>query len=486
MATHSEYWRRREEAALKNYVKDEREYDKRLAQIYQNMLDSCQKEIDSFYGRYAAAEGITIAEAKKRISKADIAAYERKAARYVKEKNFSKKANEELRLYNATMRINRLEMLKANIGLELIAGHEEIDKFMAGILKGRTEDELKRHAGILGKTIRGNAAKANAIVNASFHNATFSDRVWQYQDLLRAEIGKLLQSGLIQGKNPRVLARELRKTFETSTYNSERLMRTELARVQTEAQKQSYIANGFDEYKFMVNTKCCDVCAALNGKRFKVEKMMPGENAPPIHPNCRCTTVEYFDHEEFDRLLDFIDAGGTEAEWNARKNSGKALENSKNGIYNTSGDVESLSLRFMSNRDMTYKNLHAVPPLDGYEDIACHADPMKFGFVDPTSGKTVQEVGASFFARRVRESGKYNGGPIRLIACEAGRRDDGLAQEFANIMGVKVLAPTKIVFTNSQGYMVLADDEIEALELLRNATEKWNPDGWRIFEPRER
>lgn len=331
MATHSEYWRRREEAALKNYVKDEREYDKRLAQIYQNMLDSCQKEIDSFYGRYAAAEGITIAEAKKRISKADIAAYERKAARYVKEKNFSKKANEEMRLYNATMRINRLEMLKANIGLELIAGHEEIDKFMAGILKGRTEDELKRQAGILGKTIRGNAAKANAIVNASFHNATFSDRVWQYQDLLRAEIGKLLQTGLIQGKNPRVLARELRKTFETSTYNSERLMRTELARVQTEAQKQSYIANGFDEYKFMVNTKCCDVCAALNGKRFKVEKMMPGENAPPIHPHCRCTTVEYFDREEFDQLLDFIDAGGTEAEWNARKNSGKHLENSVNG-----------------------------------------------------------------------------------------------------------------------------------------------------------
>ena len=337
MATSREYWRRREAEALKHYIRDEREYDKRLAQIYQNMLDSCQKEIDSFYGRYAAAEGITIAEAKKRISKADIAAFERKAARYVKEKNFSKKANEEMRLYNATMRINRLEMLKANIGLELIAGHEEIDKFMAGILKGRTEDELKRQAGILGKTVRGNAAKANAIVNASFHNATFSDRIWQYQDLLRADVGKLLQSGLIQGKNPRVLARELRKTFDTSTYNSERLMRTELARVQTEAQKQSFINNGFDMYEFIVNSGCCDVCKALDGKHFKVAKMMPGENAPPVHPHCRCSVAAWENSEEYNNWLDHLEAGGTTESWETRKhgNLAKAIDSM---VLQTSGD----------------------------------------------------------------------------------------------------------------------------------------------------
>lgn len=42
-------------------------------------------------------------------------------------------------------------MLKANIGLELIKGHDDLEKFMAEILQGRTEDELKRQAGILGK-----------------------------------------------------------------------------------------------------------------------------------------------------------------------------------------------------------------------------------------------------------------------------------------------------------------------------------------------
>ena len=61
-------------------------------------------------------------------------------------------------------------------------------------------------------------------------------------------------------------------------------MRTELARVQIEAQKQSFIKNGFEEYTFHALADCCDICAAINGKHFKVKDMMPGENAPPMHP----------------------------------------------------------------------------------------------------------------------------------------------------------------------------------------------------------
>lgn len=339
--TSSEYWAKREAEALKHYITDEKEYDKQLKRIYSNMLDACQTEINAFYGKYAAKEGITLAEAKKRVGELDIKAYERKAAKYVKEKDFSAKANEEMRLYNATMKINRLEMLKANIGKELIAGHDELEKFMGGILQGRTEDELKRQAGILGKTVKNNAQKANAIVNASFHNAKFSDRIWMYQDLMKADLAKLLESGLIQGKNPRTLARELKKTFNTSTFNAERLMRTELARVQTEAQKQSFIRNGFEEYEFIVNAGCCDICQGLSGKHFKVVKMMPGENAPPMHPHCRCSTAAYSDRKEYEEWLDYLDKGGTTEEYNkwkaqqakqAQKRRGLAAKISGDGI----------------------------------------------------------------------------------------------------------------------------------------------------------
>lgn len=329
------YWADREAEALKQRIKDEKQYDKQINRIYSDMLDGVQREINAFYGKYADKEGISIAEAKKRVSALDIAEYERKAKRYVRDASldrkvnggktnkkgyyFSPQAEEEMRLYNLTMKVNRLEMLKANIGLELIQGHQELENFMADILKERTEDELKRQAGILGKTVKNNAEKANSIVNASFHNAKFSDRVWQYQDMMKADLSKLLQSGLIQGKNPRTLARELKKQFNASTYHAERLMRTELARVQTDAQKQSFIRNGFEEYEFIVNTGCCDICAGLNGKHFKVSKMMPGENAPPMHPHCRCSVAAYEDSEEYNAWLNYLEKGGTTAEWNKLK-----------------------------------------------------------------------------------------------------------------------------------------------------------------------
>lgn len=355
--TSKDYWLKRETEALAHRITDEKQYDKEIKRIYQDMLDACQKEIDSFYAKFANKEGIPIAEAKKRVSKADIAYYERKAKRYVRDKDFSKKANEEMRLYNTMMKVNRLEMLKANIGLELIAGHEELEKFMAKILRGRTEDELARQAGILGKTVRSNATKAHAIVNGSFHNGTFSDRIWQYQDLMREDLGRLLQTGLIQGKNPRAIAKDLKKywygndprTGGGATYCMERLMRTELARVQTEAQKQSFIRNGFDMYEFICNEHAtkhgtCDICRGLNGKHFKVKDMMPGENAPPIHPHCRCSTAAWEDSKEYEAWLDHLAAGGTTKEWEKLK---KAVENSgisdNIGLYRKTGNTGAFS-----------------------------------------------------------------------------------------------------------------------------------------------
>jgi len=321
MSSSEKYWEKREAESLKRYLTDEKEYSKRVKEIYEDMLDNVQAEIDSFYSRYASKEGITIAEAKKRVSKLDMDEYERKAKRYVKDREFSKVANEEMRIYNLTMKVNRLEMLKAKIGLALVSGHAELEEYMSEILKGRTEDELERQAGILGETVLSNDKKAEAIVNASFHNATFSDRIWMNQNLLKSELSKLLQSGLIQGKNPRVLARDLRKRFSVSISNAERLMRTELARVQTEAQKQSFERNGFEQYTFLANVGCCPICQRLNGKHFKVKDMMPGKNASPMHPNCRCSTACYEDSEEYEAWLDYLDKGGTTAEW---EKSGKA------------------------------------------------------------------------------------------------------------------------------------------------------------------
>ena len=319
------YWKNREAEQRKHDIKDEQEYQKRIEEIYQNMIDEIEKEINGFYGKYARKEGITMAEAKKRAAKLDIEAYGRKAAKYVKEKNFSKQANDEMRLYNLTMKVNRLELLKAQIGLEMVAGFDELQKYYDEKLTDRTIAEFERRAGILGKTIQDNAKAADAIVNASFHNATYSDRIWMYQDMLKNELNSLLQTGLIQGQHPRKLATHLRKRFGVSQSNAELLMITEMARVQTESQKQSFERNGFEEYTFLALGDACPICKALDGKHFKVKKMMPGKNASPMHPRCRCSAAAHEDSEDYEAWLDFLDKGGTTEEWNNLKKTRKSV-----------------------------------------------------------------------------------------------------------------------------------------------------------------
>jgi len=315
------YWKNRETANLKSNLKIEAEYAKEIENIYSYMMDQITKEINGFYAKYASAEGITMEEAKKKVSKLDIEEYERKAAKYVKDKTFTSEANEEMRLYNATMKINRLELLKANIGLEMVDGFNDLQQYFDQVLTERTLSEFERQAGILGNTIQNNAKMAESIVNASFKNARFSDRIWMYQDMLKAELSKLLQEGLIQGRNPKQLATHLEKVFGVSQYNAERLMRTELARVQTDAQKQSFIANGFDEYQFNALGTVCEICAAIDGKHFKVKDMMPGTNTPPMHPNCRCSTSAYMDDDEYNEWLNTYQNHGLSFEdWQSEKN----------------------------------------------------------------------------------------------------------------------------------------------------------------------
>ena len=219
------------------------------------------------------------------------------------------------------MKVNRLELLKANLGLELAKGHSKIYQLFYKALKKRSIDEFKRQSGVLGKTVQDNIKLAKSIVNADFHNATFSDRIWMHQDLLKNDLNKLLQIGLIQGKNPKTLATELRKRFNVKQSDAERLMQTELARVQVEAQKKSYIENGLEEYEYIAcgGSDVCDVCKALDGKHFKIKDMMPGLNAPPMHPRCHCSTAPSVDRKDYDEWLNYLEKGGTTEEWEAQK-----------------------------------------------------------------------------------------------------------------------------------------------------------------------
>ena len=308
-----EYWREREARQRAENIRNEAKTAEKINRIFATVQDDIQQEIDSFYHRYAKDEGIDLIEARRRVSQLDIKKYERLAQQYVKAAHegaadaaFSEEANEQMRLYNTTMRINRLEMLKARCGIRAMNGYSEAEKLINDELEERAYSEYERLSGILGNTVQFNENLVRSIVNTSYQNATWSDRLWNNQSLLSEQIGAQLAQGILTGKGSRVLAANIQKLTGQSAYNCLRLMRTELRRVQTAAAEQSMRDNGVRQYKFMVENAInpCDECLNLDGHVYDLDELAPGKTAPPIHPNCHCATAPYVDEEKWQRWLD--------------------------------------------------------------------------------------------------------------------------------------------------------------------------------------
>lgn len=114
-----------------------------------------------------------------------------------------------------------------------------------------------------------------------------------------------------------------------------------------------------------------------------------------------------------------------------------------------------------------------IEPIDGYQDFVLHGG--KYGFENQNAdGKMLNTFSVAEFCRTVQEKGLWNGGPIRLIACETGAEDALTAQAVSDMLGVPVMAPTDLVWVRPDGYMTIGPDKLT------------NTGSWRILEPKER
>ncbi|WP_048706260.1 hypothetical protein [Companilactobacillus ginsenosidimutans] len=139
---------------------------------------------------------------KKRVSNFDVKGFQDTAKKMVEEQDFSDEANERLRIYNATMRINRLEMLKSQIGVDLLAETDELSDKLRERLVTELKDERVRQAGILGETVpKMTERRMETLIYSSYHGAKFSDRIWTNQDVLKNELDNIITRSLVMGMN---------------------------------------------------------------------------------------------------------------------------------------------------------------------------------------------------------------------------------------------------------------------------------------------
>ena len=315
------YWADRiakEQKWQEQQLKNDAAFNQRLQEYYDQAIVQINKDIDNQIDSLARRDQVSYVEAQKAVSLTDIADYETEAKKVVQEANrlraqrkhvtyndFSDEVNKRMRNYNATMRVNRLEYIKSQIGLSMIEAGMNIDSDMQSKVADDYRGELKRQSGILNHsaentslwTSRGVAKQITKQVNG----ATFSQRVWANQDALKAQLDTVITNGILTGKNPRVVARQLRDKVKTTvknhSYITERIARTESARVQYSAQIESIKKNGYQFVQWIAEPRACDECRKIatqdNGFGDGIYRISKVPKIPDdTHPNCRCSISE--------------------------------------------------------------------------------------------------------------------------------------------------------------------------------------------------
>lgn len=284
-----------------------------------------RREINDFYGRFATENKIDYADAVRYLNNNEVLEWRDSVEGYIEEirKEQNPVIRERLfREYNARAygsRITRLESLNSSIDNKLSQLYARANDQFREVLGEnytdgyyRTIYDIQNRFGYSSMFATVNDRIVDNAVSYPWSGANFSDRLWKQKADLLNQLRETLTTGFIRGESVQDMARRIAKRLEASQSNALRLIRTESSHIHNVAELDAYRECGFEEYEFMasLSERTCEVCGRLDGKRFKLSDKQYGVNFPPLHPNCRCTTIAF----DPDDNLDDLKAGEMEYE----------------------------------------------------------------------------------------------------------------------------------------------------------------------------
>ena len=302
-----EYWKKRQLAREELSFNKGTEAYKEYVKILSESKKGIENKIAQLYAKYqqeVTKLGIDKIQANKLLRGTEYKEWRYDIGKYVEEIEKLKKSNPiefrkmsvELETLAYKSRISRLDNLKAGIDYELIQSGEKIKGKVTDTLADVYEDtytsfveDLNFKKGVI------SSSTIKMALEQEWSGANYSSRIWSNIDNLAKAIKNEVIVGLNRGVNYRTMSQNIAKKFDTSYKNAERLVRTETAHIQNQATLMGYKDSGVVKYEFLavLDSRTSHTCASLNGEVFKTENAMEGENYPPMHPNCRSTTVPY-------------------------------------------------------------------------------------------------------------------------------------------------------------------------------------------------
>lgn len=299
------YWSerlKRERKWQREQLEDLEQYKQEIKRLYEvtvhNINSEISYELNKTKGKTVSAKDMQEYEAlaKEAVARAEAL---RRAGKKVTYSSFSKDVNDRLKIYNASMRINRNELLKSKVGAHLVRlGINQIDSIANKLSKDYLK-EIERQAGILELTTRNKSTSSIDTMKKIYNSvggATFSDRVWSNIDVLKGKLDGLIATQMIQGKNPREIAEKLTglvsKTVSNHEYVTERLVKTESSRIMFTAQRDQLKRGGYKYCEWYAEAKACKICRKIaNNPSEYGDGIYKLNSVPeiPVHPNCMCS-----------------------------------------------------------------------------------------------------------------------------------------------------------------------------------------------------
>lgn len=297
----SGYWKRRAERGML-YAQDQAE--KRLVTIGKAMRDAqdyLTREAKSIFCTFANRFDLTEEQARAELARPITRTeYDRLVTRMATLPQGAERAALEVRANSGAYayRISRAEALRENIAIETARVSQVVEDELTGQLRmTATEGYARRMYDLQSQT--GNAFAVpdldalRVATDTPWSGVSYSHRIWNDREKLAGALEETITSGYLSGKSHAKVARAIQERFGVSFREAERLVRTETSHISNQADLAAYRDAGIEQYEFdaALDSRTCPVCGRMDGQVFDVAKAETGENLPPMHPHCRCTTV---------------------------------------------------------------------------------------------------------------------------------------------------------------------------------------------------